>query len=197
MDDPTHGHIACRWCGRVYSAVTLRPGERAVCTECGNVVAHRRLTRDAGLAFAATAIILAGAAANLPLVTVRKFGTLHASYLWTGIQALWTDNMPLLSVWVALCGLIVPIALLASLLALLASERLNPKPTSGRFWRRVGNALQRWSMPEVQVLAVLVAFVKIGALVDVQPGPGLWFYAGMAVATLFAWRNAEVQEGPP
>jgi paraquat-inducible protein A len=190
------GQLTCRWCRKVHHSVSLRRGERALCAQCGNTLTHRPLGSQAALAFAWTAAILILPAAEFPLVTVRKIGTERASYLWTGVHALWQDGMPILSVWVSLCGIVVPIALITTLLVLLLSPRVRTEPKVRRFWTAVANAVQRWSMPEVYVLAVLVAFVKIGALVQVEPGAGLWFYGAMAVATMFAWRSAEVAETP-
>jgi len=147
-----------------------------------------------GLAWTLTALILAVPAVQLPLVTVRKFGAEHASYLWTGVRGLWQNGMPLLSVWVPLCGIAVPLALLTTLTMVVSSAR-SPTPVQPTgLWGRLAIALQHWSMPEVQVLAVLVAFVKIGVLVNVQPGAGLWFYGAMTVAMLFAWRTTALAE---
>lgn len=192
MDQPKE-HLKCRWCGSLHEPVPLRVGERALCVRCGSTVARGSISRHTSLAFTLTAVILAIPAAEFPLVTVRKFGAEHSTYLWSSVTALWQDGMPLVSVWVALCGIMVPLALLAALFALAATTRTEGPATRNHGWLRVARALQRWSMPEVQVLAVLVAFVKIGALVDVQPGVGLWFYAAMAFALLVAWRSA----GPP
>lgn len=194
MDCTSSSLLACPVCSRVHRRLALRRGERAFCATCGSLLARRQLTADAPLAFTLTALILAIPAMQLPIVVVRKFGAEHASYLWTGIRALWRTGMPLLSVWVTLCGLVVPLALIATLTTFVVSSRQSDRSRSERFWMRTAHALQHWSMPEVQVLAVLVAFVKIGVLVNVNPGPGLWCYAGMTVALLFAWRSAELHE---
>lgn len=146
------------------------------------------------MAFALTAAILVVPAAEFPVVTVSKIGGEHVSYLWTGVRAMWRNGMPVLSVWVAICGIVVPMALITTLLVIQLSPRVRSDPKVRRFWIRVANAVQRWSMPEVYVLAVLVAFVKIGALVHVEPGMGLWFYAAVAATTMFAWRSAEIEE---
>lgn len=188
MDSAATGHLSCPLCGRVHQAVALRGGERALCVDCATPLPVESGLADAALAWALTALILAVPAVQLPLVVVRKFGAEHASYLWTGVRALWQSGMPLLSVWVALCGIAVPLALLTTLMGLVSS-RWRERARRERFWTRSAQALQHWSMPEVQVLAVLVAFVKIGAMVDVHPGPGLWFYAAMTVAMLAAWRS--------
>ncbi len=177
----------------MHHLVELRVGQRATCVDCGATLSRHRISDDAALAFTLSAVILAVPAAELPLVTVRKFGAEHASYLWTGVRALWQDGMPLLSVWVALCGILVPLTLLATLMVAIAERAPMRQPTP-RFWSRWARSLQQWSMPEVQVLAILVAFVKIGALVNVEPGPGLWFYAAMTLAMLLAWRSAELAE---
>jgi paraquat-inducible protein A len=135
-------------------------------------------------------------AVELPLVSVRKFGAEHSTYLFSGIRALWRDDMPLLSVWVALCGAVVPLALLVTLTMLAVGEHYPGLIKTRKFWIRAASALQHWAMPEVQVLAVLVAFVKIGALVHVEPGPGLWYYAAATAAMLFAWRGADLLGTP-
>lgn len=197
MDRSVSGELVCRVCGRVHRTVPLRAGERALCVECGTTLARRRSGADAAIAFTITALVLAIPAAQLPLVTVRKFGAQHASFLWSGIRGLWQNGMPLLSVWVALCGAIVPLALLVTLAIVVASPHVGERQPAGRFWLKLASALEHWSMPEVQVLAVLVAFVKIGALVDVDPGAGLWFYAAMTAAMLLAWRSAELSEVGP
>jgi paraquat-inducible protein A len=193
MDEQRPTPLACRWCGESHHAVPLRRGERAVCSKCGGTLARYSLLGPSTLALAVTATVLAIPAALLPLVVVHKFGGSHESYLWTGIRALWRDGMPVLSVWVTLCGIAVPIALLGTLLVLATADRVGDDQ-SRRFWTRAAIAFQRWSMPEVQVLAVLVAFVKIGALVDVHPGAGLWFYAAAAVTILVAWRSSRLVE---
>jgi paraquat-inducible protein A len=186
---PDDSLVTCPFCGRLHYAVAVRAGERALCVDCGSPLPADECRRDTALAFTVTALILAVPALQLPLVTVRKFGTEHSSYLWTGIRALWHNGMPLLAVWVALCGLAVPLALLASLVMTMPRLHL----PAADFWRRVAQALQHWSMPEVQVLAVLVAFIKIGALVQVQPGLGLWFYGAMTLAMLRAWHCTDVE----
>ena len=188
MNTAASDHVTCPFCGRLHHPVARRFGERALCVDCATPLAFAGPRSHTALAFTITALVLAIPAVQLPLVTVRKFGVEHASYLWTGVHALWRNGMPLLSVWVALCGIAVPLALLATLMGLVSS-RHRALERRERFWTRAAQALQHWSMPEVQVLAVLVAFVKIGALVDVQPGAGLYFYGAMTLAMLLAWHN--------
>jgi paraquat-inducible protein A len=53
-------------------------------------------------------------------------------------------------------------------------------------------ALELWSIPEVYLLAVLVAFIKLDTLAPAQPAAGLWCHAGMSVALLVAWRRFDL-----
>lgn len=192
--DHTTGLVICPACGREHRRVRLGVAQRALCVECGTRLEPPPERPDAALAWTITALILAIPAVQLPLVIVRKFGAEHASYVSTGVKALWENGMPLLAVWVALCGIAVPLTLLAALSVLAMAARQPAVPLHIRTWTRLAIALQHWSMPEVHILAVLVAFVKIGVLVNVEPGAGLWFYAAMTLAMLFAWRSARIPE---
>ncbi|HVU22905.1 MAG TPA: paraquat-inducible protein A [Opitutus sp.] len=185
--------LTCRLCGHEHQPVSLAPGERAHCVRCGTVLASRsRLGPDAAIAFTVTGLILALPALLLPFITASKLGRDRPGLLFTGVEGLWHHNMPLLAIWVCLCGTVVPLALFATLAGLLLPERLGQPLPSSRLLRSTAHALGHWAMPEVQVLAVLVALMKLGTLVNITIGAGFWCYAAMSCALLFAWHSFEL-----
>lgn len=184
----------CRVCGFAHQPVPLRRGERAVCVRCATVLtSNRRLGPGGGLALAVTALILAVPAMWLPFLTAGKLGTARVSVLFTGVDGLWENGMKLLAVWVFLCGWFVPIALLAILATVLWPGRRGERSPQIAALARLALALEHWAMPEVQVLAVLVALMKLGSLVEVSIGPGFWFYSAMSLTLLLAWRSVDLE----
>jgi paraquat-inducible protein A len=125
-------------------------------------------------------------------VTVSKLGSERMSLLFTGVSVLWGDGMHLLAVWVLLCGGVAPIFLLISVACLLVPQRLGWKPVETQRLLWAARAVAHWAIPEVQVLAVLVALAKLGHVVHVRLGPGFWCYAALSVMTLLAWRGFEM-----
>lgn len=185
--------LNCPLCGQVHEPVPLAPGERALCARCDTVLARRsRWGSDAPLAFALTGLLLAVPALVLPFVSAGKFGQIREGVLLTGVEGLWANRMPLLGTWVLLCGLVVPIAVLIVLTVELSRVRFAGGAPSDTVLR-AARGLGYWAMPEVQLLAVLVALTKLGSLVDVTIGAGFWCYIAMSLALLMAWRSYLLQ----
>jgi paraquat-inducible protein A len=151
------------------------------------MLAHAaRMGPQAAIVFSVTGLILAVPAATLPFISAGKLGDERTSLLFTGVSALWNGDMHALSLIVLLCGGLLPFSLLAVLAILHAPGRAGIRVFG--LWPMVKAAriLESWSIPEVQVLAVLVALMKLGSLVQVTIGPGFWFYCAMALSLLLA-----------
>jgi paraquat-inducible protein A len=185
--------LVCRLCGQKHGEARLEPGQCASCARCGAVLERRGLFGpDATIAYALTGLIFAVPAALLPFMTAEKLGDERVGYLFTGTRYLWGHGMALLAVTVFLFGFLLPVCLLGTLGTLVAEARLGLQPARAQGLHRAAKVLMHWAMPEVQVLAVLVALMKLGSVVDVTIGPGFWCYAAMSVFFLFAWRTFDL-----
>ncbi len=183
------GFLDCKVCGNAHRPV-LAGGETARCARCGAVLARKgRFGPDAPLAFSLTGLMLAPPAMLLPFITVGKLGNERTGTLLTGAQALWNDGLHLVSAWIFVCSSFAPVFLLLVMVALLGLPRLGWRlvPRPRLLW--AAQAVAQWSIPEVQVLAVLVALARMGQVVHVSLGSGFWCYVALAVTTTLAWRG--------
>lgn len=182
----------CRVCGQRHQIVSLRAGERARCVRCSSLLATAsdKSQQHMAKAFALAAFCLAVPVGFLPIVTLSKFGDSRSSFVTSGVDALWAQGSVALSIWVLICGVAAPLCFLVLLAALWLPNVIGVSEKKIQRVYRVAHWIQRWSMPEVHVLAVFVAFFKLGDLVSVSIEPGLWCYAAASFALLMAWRRA-------
>ena len=141
---------------------------------------------DAPLAFALSGLILAVPALTLPFLGAAKLGASRVSLMLTAVHALWHSGMHSLSILVLLLGAVFPVGLLLTLLALHAPPRFGRLVRWEAPLERIADFFLDWAIPEVQVLATLVAIAKLGSLVNVTIGAGFWAYCGMTLALLIA-----------
>jgi paraquat-inducible protein A len=190
---PGAAAMACPWCGQLHERIPLRPGDTCQCVRCNAPLARGRASNWlVTLAWALTGLILWVPANLLPIVSVSQLGTTHHSLLFTGATALWREGMPWIAVLVTLCGIVAPLLLLLALLFLLVPITLSrPSARLGLVVRWL-HALELWSIPEVYLLAVLVAFIKLGDVVHAEPAAGLGCHVAMSLALLIAWRRFDV-----
>ena len=189
--------LTCRLCGLGHILPQLAPGEKAHCPRCGHVVARRsRLQGDAPIALCATGLIMALPASLLPFVTAGKLGAERVSFLFTGVGALWESGMRALGGLVLLAGGALPVALLTAIGLLHLNARCPALLRERPAILRSASFLQESAIPEVQVLAVLVALVKLGSLVSVTLGPGFWCYCAMSLCLLAVERSYDSEAAP-
>lgn len=194
----SHARLTCRLCGQEHGPARLAPGEKALCVRCDTVLAQgTRLSPDAALVFSLTGLIFAVPAAVLPFIGAGKLGDERVSLLFTGVGSLWDSGMRALAILVLLCGGVLPLLLLATLAALHAPARLGWPRARFRPLYQTARFLEHWSIPEVQVLAVFVALMKLGSLVDVTIGPGFWCYCAMALSLVIAQRSFDFEAVSP
>jgi paraquat-inducible protein A len=143
--------------------------------------------RPAALAWSLAGLILLLTSLTLPFVLAGKFGRDQAGHMFSGFTSLWHQGYWALAALVAFCGFVAPLLQLG--LTAWSAGRGTPPPRLARW-------LAPWAMPEVRLLAILVAFVKLSALVEASPAAGLWCY-GAAALCLVAATRAQAPDAEP
>ena len=132
------------------------------------------------------ALLLYGPGILLPALHVEKFGRTRDSSILGSIALLLTEKELFLGVIVAATSLILPPVKLAAILWLgTADPRHSPASRTARLLEWIGP----FSCLEVFLTAVLVALVRLDALIRFQPQPGLYCFAlsgllGLAAAVV-------------
>lgn len=120
-----------------------------------------------------------------PVLEVRRFGHVHSATIWSGIVELLAEHEIGIALIVLFCSIIAPIGkLLAMLFVTLGHPFAGPRPRALAF--RVVEWLGRWGMVDVLLVAVLVAAVKLGSVIEVKAGTGAVTFAGVVVCSLLA-----------
>lgn len=178
---------ACHCCGLVHNVPQLGGGEEATCSRCGTALktrAHAR-ARSRTTAFALAGLVLFPLAIGLPILRVEQLGHQHATNVWQGVVELLAAGEWVVGLIVLVCSLVIPVLKLVAML-LLSQRRQRLGRRHRALTYRAVEWLGRWGMVDVLLVAVLVALVKLGSWVQVEPGPGLFAFTAMVMCSLFS-----------
>ncbi len=178
---------ACHACGLVHTVGDVPPKHRAFCTRCNAVMRtapHPRAAARAA-AFALGALLLYPIALTLPILTLTELGHTRETTIWSGMVGLLAGGQLVIGLVVLFCSVIAPLFKLGAIFALSAGELLLPSRHRAATYRLV-EMLGRWGMLDVVLVAVLVAAVKLGDIVEITPGPGLLAFTTVVVLSLLA-----------
>jgi paraquat-inducible protein A len=179
----------CPGCGLLQLVPELDPGSTAYCARCPTVL--RRVSTHKlqhVLALALSALILLMVMCSSQLMSVETAGIRRVADLFSGPEELVRQNMAPLAIVVLFVTVFAPLARLVATLYVLARVHERRPP---RHLRRVfawAEKLRPWSMIEVFVLGVFVAYVKLGDLVTIGLRTGV--YALLALTIVLVWLDS-------
>jgi paraquat-inducible protein A len=121
----------------------------------------------------------------LPVMAISRFGHVNRAGILGGIADMLAHGQWLIGLLVLLCSVVIPLLKIGGLLAISLGHRRMACRSRARTHRLI-EWTGRWSMVDVLLVAVLVATLKLGDLVSVEIGPGLYAFAGCVVLSLAA-----------
>ncbi len=179
---------ACPCCGLTQKVPPVPQRMRACCARCGTSL-HKRSTalrsnnRTAAIALAA--LILYPLAVALPMIRVERFGHHNDASIIEGTATLLGSGHIVVGVVVLLCSIVLPLGKLIALFVLSAGG-LRLRHAHRAMTYHVVEWAGRWGMLDVLLVAILVAVLKIGDLVEVGAGPAALAFTCCVVLSLLA-----------
>jgi paraquat-inducible protein A len=170
----------CPGCGLLQRVGALAPGHSAHCMRCSTMLRHvsaRPLDHIVALSLAAVVLlILMG---SNTLMTVQTAGIRHAADLFSGPVELIHRNMAVLAMAVLFVTVAAPSARLAGMIYVLTRSREAAPPLHLRRIYTWAEKLRPWSMIDVFVFGVFVAYVKLGDVVTIGLAAGVCALLGL------------------
>ena len=165
----------------------LPVGARAGCLRCNATLRrHRRDPMNRSLALCISALVLFAVATSATLLEVSSGGQVHSAGLFSGPLGLERDGMWELAAVVLLATVAAPFAKLACTLYVLLALRMRHPPRHIRRVFALVTRLTPWSMIEIYLLGVFVAYVKLGSLVRIEVGNALYALFGLLLVMVAA-----------
>ena len=118
---------------------------------------------------------------SLPILTVRKLWNSNTYSILTGIQNLWDEKYYVLAVVIFTFSIIFPIAKLFALSVVWFVGLEDQQRKKLIYWMEI---FGKWSMLDVFVSAIIVVWIKLGALADAKAENGIYFFAASVLLTM-------------
>jgi paraquat-inducible protein A len=179
----------CPGCGLLQTVPALIPGMTAQCVRCPTTlrrISSHRLDHIIALTVAAFVLLVVMCATNL--MSVETAGIKRTADLFSGPQELVRQDMAALGAVVIFVTVLAPLARLVGTLYVLIRLHERRPPRHLRRVFALAERLRPWSMIDVFVFGVFVAYVKLGDLVTIGLLAGV--YALLALTFVLVWMDS-------
>lgn len=173
----------CGVCGQFQHVPHLKPGHVLTCARCGETLARRRKTSEIGgpLVFCLSSLALYIVLLVSPLMTLNVVGRENMVSLMSGPIEMARQGFGVIAILVALASVIMPGIVLVCMALILYGASRDVMPMWVRPLLTWYEKLRPWSMIEVYVIGVLVAYTKLVDLALVTLQPGVFLLGGLMV----------------
>ncbi len=168
--------MACHECDLLIAVPALESGQKAYCPRCNYLLAaHRPHAQAMVFAFAVTGLMFLLLSTVFPFLGFSASGQERTVTLLGSILILFADLPSLAAIVFASIILIPGVFLIGAIYVSIALrlKRLLPGTIAALRWTLM---LMPWSMGEIFLISILVAFVKIVTIADVSLGLSFWSY---------------------
>ncbi len=157
------------------------------CSRCGHIN-HRMKPKSIHLtlAFSLTALVFYLPATLFPFMTIELYGNSNSSTIWGGIVSLVDVGSWPIAAIVFLASIVIPVIKLLILFYLGLTAKTYKHPRFKTKLYHFVEAIGRWSMLDIFLLAVLVAIMKLGPWTHVRPEIGSLMFALVVIFTMLA-----------
>jgi paraquat-inducible protein A len=197
------GLVECRGCGLFQRLPSLQAGQLAACGRCGQTLEWRRRTSplQTPLAFCISSCALYLAALASSLMTLDIYGRERTVDLVTGPLELMHEGWGEAGVLVGLVTVAAPAGVIGMMFAILYAASRRQMPDWGPHLLIWYEKLRPWSMIEVYILGIFVAYTKLTDLAHVDVGPAVYLIAALMLTmaatdstldTELIWRHRRV-----
>jgi paraquat-inducible protein A len=177
--------IACHECDLLHQRQPLPRGGTAICVRCGaKLYSRKQNSLDRVLALTIAGLVLFCVANAYPLLTFKLEAQAQDTTLFSGVVALYEQDMWIVAGVVFLTSMLVPLLQLTAMLYVILPLKLNRRPWGLPFWFRAFHGFKPWGMMEVFMVGILVSYVKLAKMATLIPGTAL--YAFMALIFVLA-----------
>jgi paraquat-inducible protein A len=196
----------CPGCGLFQTVPALAVGMTAHCLRCPTIlrrVSGHRHQHLIALAVAALTLLIVMCSARL--MSVQKAGIRHAADLFSGPEELVHQNMAPLAAVVVFVTVVAPFIRLAGTLYVLIRSHEGVPPYHLRRVFAFAEEMRPWSMIDVFVFGVFVAYTKLGDLVTIGILNGLYALLGLTIVLVWmdaaldretVWERLDRQDSP-
>ncbi|OGR01352.1 MAG: hypothetical protein A2511_06890 [Deltaproteobacteria bacterium RIFOXYD12_FULL_50_9] len=175
--DPTQKKslLACPECDLLQQLPELAAGVVAECPRCGAILCRtQKNSLERTIAWVMAGLVSYIIAVTFPFLAMEANGISNETTLWSGIIALYKQDMAGLALVVFLTCIITPLFAILSQLYVLLPLRLGYHlPGAARLFSWT-QRLRPWAMMEIYMLAILVSLVKLTKMARIIPGPALF-----------------------